>query len=86
MPGVIDNDYRGEIKILIKNEGNNPFTIPLNKPISQLLIIPYAKFHPKLVSTLSESSRGTGGFGSTNEPAISLGAGGEIIQLSKSSG
>ena len=86
LPGVINNDYRVEIKILIKNDQNNPFTILLDRPISQLLIIPYAKFHPKLVDTLSESSRGTRGFGSTNEPTVSLGVKGEIIQLTKSSG
>jgi len=57
MPRVIDNDYRGEIKLLIKNEGDNSFAIPMDKPISQLLIVPYARFHPKLASTLSESSR-----------------------------
>jgi len=55
MPGVIDNDFR-EIKILLKNEGDNPFTIPLNKPTSQLLIIPYASFKPQLANHLSKTS------------------------------
>ena len=54
MPGVIDNDFRGEIKILLNNYGDNPFTIPLDKPISQLLIIPYASFQLKLVNHLSK--------------------------------
>jgi len=56
MPGVIDNDFRGEIKILLKNDGNDPFTIPLDKPISQLLIIPYASFQPKLVNHLTKTT------------------------------
>ena len=56
MPGVIDNDFRGEIKILLKNDGDNPFTIPLDKPISQLLIIPYTSFQPKLVNYLSKTT------------------------------
>ena len=86
MPGVINNDYWGEIKILLENDRDNPFTIPMDRPISQLLIIPYANFHPKLVNNLSETSWGVRGFGSTDKPAISSGIKGEIIQLSKSSG
>jgi len=86
MPGVIDNDFRGEIKILLKNDGNNPFTIPLDKPISQLLIIPYASFQPKLVNHLSKTMQGIEGFGSSDKTIISLGTKGEIIQLSKSAG
>jgi len=86
MPGVVDNDFRGEIKILLKNDSDNPFTIPLDKPISQLLIIPYASFHPKLTNHLSKSTRGTKGFGSSDKPTTSLGIKGEIIHLLKSAG
>jgi len=86
MPGVIDNDFRGEIKILLKNDRDDPFTIPLNKPISQLLIIPYASFQPKLVNHLSKTSQGAGGFSSSDNTVTSLGTKGEIIQLSKSTG
>jgi len=86
MPGVIDNDFRGEIKLLLKNDSDNPFTIPLDKPISQLLIIPYANFQPKLTNHLVKTTRGTEGFGSTDKTTISLGTKGEIIQLPKSAG
>ena len=60
--------------------------IPLNKPISQLLIIPYASFPLKLVNHLLGTSWGAKGFGSTDKTVISLGIKGEIIQLSKSAG
>ena len=59
MVGVIDNDYRGEIKVILRNESNESFTVPIDKPISQLLLIPYTKIPSKKVNNLSESKRGT---------------------------
>ena len=63
-PGTIDSDYRGEIKILIINLGSDPVTIKDQDRIAQLVACPIvsASLQP---AELSETSRGTGGFGST---------------------
>jgi dUTP pyrophosphatase len=63
-PGTIDSDYRGEIKLILINLGNEPFTVRRGERIGQLVIAPVSRaaFAP---GHLSESARGTGGFGST---------------------
>lgn len=63
--GVIDSDYRGEISILLKNEGSQPFHIQVGDRIAQLIIYEHA--FPMFVECpqLSETQRGAGGFGST---------------------
>lgn len=64
-PGTIDADYRGELKILLINNGNEDFVINRGDRIAQLIV---AKIHqPNIVevSELSETQRGEGGFGST---------------------
>lgn len=64
-PGVIDSNYRGEIKVLLINFGDEDFEIHSGDRIAQMVIAPYAgarftaPFHP------DATSRGTGGFGST---------------------
>lgn len=63
--GIIDAGYRGEIMMLPINNGSRPFVIEEGDRIAQLLIVPVALPEVEIVSELSESDRGTGGFGST---------------------
>ena len=64
-PGTIDSDYRGEVKIILINHGMVDFLIQPGDRIAQLVLAPV--FHADLreVEDLSESQRGSGGFGST---------------------
>jgi dUTP pyrophosphatase len=64
-PGTVDSDYRGEIRVPLVNLGAEPVTIERGMRIAQLVIAPVvqARFIP--VPELSESDRGSGGFGST---------------------
>ncbi len=64
-PGTIDADYRGEIKIILINLSNENFTIERGMRIAQMVIAPYTKADMVTVTTLPETSRGIGGFGST---------------------
>jgi dUTP pyrophosphatase len=64
-PGIIDSDYRGEIMIMIKCDPE--LKIEVGDRIAQLIIVPYAKTQFVKVETLSPTSRGTGGFGSTGK-------------------
>lgn len=64
-PGTIDSDYRGEIKVILVNLGDTPFTIARGERIAQLVLAPVIRFGWKQVDSLNETSRGAGGFGST---------------------
>lgn len=64
-PGTIDSDYRGEIKIILANFGKQDYIINCNDRIAQLVIAKYEKITWIEVSTLDETDRGKGGFGST---------------------
>lgn len=64
-PGTIDADYRGEIGIIIANLGQEPFTVERGMRIAQMLVAPVSRLAWNSVDSLSESERGTGGFGST---------------------
>ena len=64
-PGTIDSDYRGEVKILMVNLGENPVTVAPGDRIAQLVIQKTEQAGWIEVSELSESERGAGGFGST---------------------
>ena len=63
--GVIDSDYRGEISILLFNHSQEPFTVHPGDRVAQMLIVPVDL--PEIVEAdeLSDTQRGTGGFGST---------------------
>lgn len=63
--GTIDADYRGELNILVINLGQEAFTIEPDMRIAQLLVQKYEKVTLHVVEELSETDRGTGGFGST---------------------
>jgi dUTP pyrophosphatase len=64
-PGTIDEDYRGEVKVILANLGNESFEVRRGERIAQLVpaVVTNAVFRE--VETLTETSRGAGGFGST---------------------
>lgn len=64
-PGTIDADYRGEIGVILVNLSNEAFTIENGERIAQLVIANHERAEWTEVETLSETSRGEGGFGST---------------------
>ncbi len=63
--GVIDADYRGEIMVALHNHGTSPVSIEPGERIAQLVITPYITGIFNEVNELSDTIRGTGGFGST---------------------
>ena len=63
--GVIDSDYRGEIKVGLINQGDAAFEIQPGERIAQLVVMPVIQPEIELVQSLSETERGAGGFGST---------------------
>lgn len=64
-PGTIDADYRGEIKVILVNLSNDPFTINPGERIAQMVIARYERVEWEAVESLDETERGAGGFGST---------------------
>ncbi len=64
-PGTIDADYRGEVKVLLINLGEAIFEIHRGERIAQMIIAPIIQPAFKSVEVLSETARGSGGFGST---------------------
>lgn len=64
-PGIIDSDFRGEIHVILINNGKEPFKIYNGDRIAQMIITPYIKVNFESVQELSETVRGEGGFGST---------------------
>jgi len=66
-PGTIDEDYRGEVKVILANLGSEPFEVRRGERIAQLVPAPVLKASFREVETLSETSRGSGGFGSTGQ-------------------
>ncbi len=63
--GVIDSDYRGELKIALVNNNNESFTIEHGQRIAQLAVVPTVLCKFSAVVQLPETERGGGGFGST---------------------
>ena len=66
-PGTIDADYRGEVKVLLINHGQETFTIHRGERIAQMVISPITQPEFVEVDVLSETDRGAGGFGSTGQ-------------------
>ena len=64
-PGTIDSDYRGEVKVLLINHGEEPFTIERGMRIAQMVIAPVTQVMVRETQEASETARGAGGFGST---------------------
>jgi dUTP pyrophosphatase len=64
-PGTIDADYRGEVRILLVNHGQEPFIVRRGMRIAQMVIAPVIQARFEIVMELGESERSSGGFGST---------------------
>lgn len=64
-PGTIDADYRGEVGVLIINHGDQDFTVSRGDRFAQIVIAPVTQGKFDVVSSLSETVRGSGGYGST---------------------
>lgn len=72
-PGTIDSDYRGEVKVILINHGNEPFVIRRGDRVAQLVLAPVTRAGWVEVAELDETARGEGGFGSTGG-VVSLGS------------
>jgi len=68
-PGTIDADYRGEVKVLLVNLGDEPFEIRRGDRIAQVVVAPVAQVELVPVETVTGTTRGRGGFGSTGSGA-----------------
>ena len=66
-PGTIDADYRGEIKVILVNLSNEPFTVNPGERIAQMVVARHETVEWEPVDALEESERGAGGFGSTGK-------------------
>jgi dUTP pyrophosphatase len=64
-PGLIDPNYRGEIKVILHNTGDRRYTVEIGDRIAQLLLVPYWAPELEVVGELSATERGTSGFGSS---------------------
>ena len=65
--GVVDSDYRGEIKVAVHNDGEVERVITPSEKIAQLVVVPFLSVSFNEVSELSDTVRGEGGFGSTGK-------------------
>ena len=68
-PGTIDADYRGEVRVVLANFGNEPFVVRRGDRIAQIVVAPVARASFDLVDELPSTERGAGGFGSTGVSA-----------------
>ena len=66
-PGTIDSDYRGELKVILYNHGNEEFVVKNEDRIAQMVLMPVIKAIFEEVENLPETIRGEGGFGSTGK-------------------
>jgi dUTP pyrophosphatase len=64
-PGTVDSDYRGEVKVLLINLGEEDFVITRGMRIAQMVIAPVMQVHVAEINESTQTSRGAGGFGST---------------------
>lgn len=66
-PGTIDSDYRGEVKVILINHGQETFHVVRGERIAQMIVAPVFQTRIELVDELGDSVRGAGGFGSTGK-------------------
>lgn len=64
-PGTVDADYRGEVKVILVNLGQDAFTVSRGMRIAQMIVAPVTRVAWAETDTLEETTRGAGGFGST---------------------
>ena len=72
-PGTVDADYRGEVKVILANLGDTAFTIERGMRIAQMVLARVETARFQAVTTLPETARGAGGFGSTGTAARTKG-------------
>ena len=65
--GVIDSDYRGEVRIGLFNDGITPYIVKPQERLAQAMIVPVSQVSFQAVETLTDTKRGAGGFGSTGK-------------------
>ena len=65
--GTVDEDYRGEIGVLVQNTSSSTITLTHGQRIAQLVVAPVARCHVVVVDTLNDTVRGVGGWGSTGK-------------------
>jgi len=68
-PGTIDEDYRGELRVIVLNAGDAPFTVERGTRIAQAVLAPVLRARWHEVASLDDTARGSGGFGSTGTGA-----------------
>jgi dUTP pyrophosphatase len=66
-PGTIDSDYRGEVKVILRNFGNTDFVVRRGDRIAQMVVVPYVRVTWEEVKGIEETERGNGGFGHTGK-------------------
>jgi dUTP pyrophosphatase len=64
-PGTIDGDYRGEVRVILINQGKEPYVVKRGDRIAQLVIAPVSRARVDLTDDLDSTDRGSGGFGHT---------------------
>lgn len=64
-PGTVDSDYRGEVSVLLVNLGDRPVTLSRGERIAQMVVAPVTRIAWSEQASLSETTRGAGGYGST---------------------
>ena len=64
-PGTVDEDYRGELQVIVLNAGTEPFSVERGMRIAQAVVAPVTRASWREADTLPDTSRGAGGFGST---------------------
>lgn len=69
-PGTIDEDYRGELQVIVLNAGDAPFTVERGARIAQAILAPVVRARWHEVADLDETQRGSGGFGSTGTRGV----------------
>ena len=65
--GVIDSDYRGEVRIGLFNDGITPYVVKPQERLAQAMIVPVSQVYLEAVETLTDTKSGVGGFGSTGK-------------------
>jgi dUTP pyrophosphatase len=70
-PGTIDADYRGEVQVILINLSPDPFMVSRGERIAQLIVAPVTRIAWAHTEALTQTARGTGGFGSTGRKALS---------------
>lgn len=73
-PGTVDSDYRGEMMVALINLGKEPFAVEPGMRVAQLVIAPVSRGEVVEVAELSETARGSGGFGSTGFGSTGFGS------------